>query len=165
MIGYLANWVEILDNTWHMDIYLDTSVVSALFDGRNPERKAITEDFFRSIENHSVHVSELTLAEIENTSDATLRNQMQEKVKSLIVLPLADDVESLSNKYVEHGAISANYAEDTYHIAISVINHIPILLSWNFRHIVRRKTKDIVNLVNTMSGYPHLEIITPGEFL
>ncbi len=139
-----------------MDIYLDTSVVSALFDGRNPERKAITEDFFRSIENHSIHVSELTLAEIENTSDATLRNQMQEKVKSLIVLPLADDVESLSNKYVEHGAISANYAEDVYHIAISVTNHIPILLSWNFRHIVRRKTKDIVNLVNTMSGYPHL---------
>ena len=90
---------------------------------------------------------------------------MQEKVKSLIVLPLPDDVESLSNKYVEDGAISAIYAEDAYHIAISVINHIPILLSWNFRHIVRRKTKDIVNSVNTISGYPHLKIITPGEFL
>lgn len=27
-------------------IYLDISVISALFDGRNPERKELTENFF-----------------------------------------------------------------------------------------------------------------------
>ncbi len=29
-----------------MKIYLDTSVISALFDDRNPERKLLTEEFF-----------------------------------------------------------------------------------------------------------------------
>jgi len=31
-------------------IYLDTSVISALFDERNPERKILTENFFEIIE-------------------------------------------------------------------------------------------------------------------
>jgi len=30
-------------------IYLDTSVISALFDERNPERKSLTEAFFMEI--------------------------------------------------------------------------------------------------------------------
>jgi len=33
-----------------MKVYLDTSVISALFDERNPERKSLTEAFFKEIE-------------------------------------------------------------------------------------------------------------------
>ena len=29
-----------------LKVYLDTSVISALFDDRNPERKSLTESFF-----------------------------------------------------------------------------------------------------------------------
>ena len=50
-----------------MKIYLDTSVISALFDDRNPERKALTEEFFSKIEAYSTYISELTIAEIEKT--------------------------------------------------------------------------------------------------
>lgn len=38
-----------------MKIYLDTSVISVLFDERNPERKSLTEEFFLEIENYEVY--------------------------------------------------------------------------------------------------------------
>jgi len=40
-----------------------------------------------------------------------------------------------------------------------------MVVSWSFRHIVRRKTRDVVNMVNTMHGYAHIEIVGPGELL
>jgi len=46
-------------------IYLDTSVISALFDERNPERKSLTEAFFEEIEKFNTYISELTILEIE----------------------------------------------------------------------------------------------------
>ena len=43
-----------------MTLYLDTSVISALFDKRNPERKALTKDFFEGRTADRLLVSELT---------------------------------------------------------------------------------------------------------
>ena len=43
-----------------MKIYLDTSVVSALFDERNPERKELTKDFFSKIQGHDKYISDLS---------------------------------------------------------------------------------------------------------
>ena len=41
-------------------VYLDTSVISALFDERNPERKSVTEAFFAEIGNFETFISEIT---------------------------------------------------------------------------------------------------------
>ena len=81
------------------------------------------------------------------------------------VLPSQEAVEQLSAEYVKHGAVSERYPEDAYHVAVAVLNDLDIVLSWNFRHIVRRKTKDIVNMVNTIRNQRHIEIATPGELL
>jgi predicted nucleic acid-binding protein len=37
-----------------LKIYLDTSVISALFDKRNPERMTLTEEFFKTITDYQV---------------------------------------------------------------------------------------------------------------
>ena len=57
-------------------VYLDTSVISALFDERNPERKSLTEAFFAEIGNFETFISEITVAEIERTPDMELRSKM-----------------------------------------------------------------------------------------
>jgi len=41
-----------------------------------------------------------------------------------------------------------SYSEDAYHIAITVINEVDYLLSWNFKHIVR--------MVNTLNKQVHI---------
>jgi predicted nucleic acid-binding protein len=148
-----------------MEIYLDTSVISALFDDRNPERKALTEESFSKIGIYSTYISELTVGEIERIPDQTLRSKMNEKIKGFSILEINESVEELASKYVKYGAVPESYSEDAYHIAIAVINEIDYLLSWNFRHIVRKRTKDTVRMVNTMRNLKQVEIITPGELL
>lgn len=59
-------------------VYLDTSVISALFDERNPERKSLTEAFFGGIGNFDTFVSEITVAEIERTPDMELRSKKKQ---------------------------------------------------------------------------------------
>jgi len=115
-------------------IYLDTSVISAYFDERNPERKFLTELFFKKIEMFDAYISEVVLAEIDDTRDVQLRAKLREKVISL------------TDEYVKHEATPSDYPEDALYIAISTMNEIDYLLSWNFEHIVRVKTRRIVNL-------------------
>jgi hypothetical protein len=81
------------------------------------------------------------------------------------VLALTDDAERLANEYIRNGAVPVAYLNDALHIAISAVNGIDYLLSWNFRHIVRRKTMDIARMVNTLSGLGSTEIATPAELL
>ena len=148
-----------------MKLYLDTSVISAMFDDRNPERKALTEEFFSKIEIYETYISELTIAEIERTPDDVLKDTMKQVIKNFHVFEINESVEKLANEYIKYGAVPETYSEDAYHIAVAVLNEIDYLLSWNFRHIVRRKTKDIVRMINTLRNLKQIEIIAPGELL
>ena len=148
-----------------MRVYLDTSVISALFDERNPERKSLTEAFFAEIGNFETFISEITVAEIERTPDMGLRSKMKDVVSQFSVITLTDDVEWIASEYILHGAVPEGYSEDAYHISIAVLKEIDYLLSWNFKHIVRRKTRDIVRMVNTLNNLRQIEIMTPAELL
>lgn len=148
-----------------MRVYLDTSVISALFDDRNPERKSLTESFFSQVENFETYISEITVAEINRTLDSEFRNKMSKEVSHFSVLSITDDVKWLAEQYIRYGAIPEGYPEDAYHIAVAVIREMDYLLSWNFKHIVRIKTKDIVRMVNTLNNLRQIVIITPAELL
>ena len=82
--------------TRKLKIYLDTSVISALFDARNPERKSLTESFFEQIESFDPFISEIAIAEIERTPDPALRSDMKEVALQSTLLPLTDDVKGLA---------------------------------------------------------------------
>jgi len=146
-------------------VYLDTSVISALFDDRNPERQDLTKRFFDEIESFEVYISEVLLAEIDATKDAQLKGKLRNTAVSFEILSIDEESRRLANEYVKHGAIPAEYSEDALHIALSTLNAIDYLLSWNFRHIVKVKTRRIVNMVNLSLGYPDLKIATPAELI
>jgi len=145
--------------------YVDTSVISALFDERNPERRKLTEVFFIKVTDIELFVSEMTIAEIDRTPDAVLRQRMRDKIARFPSLTITDAVENLASEYILHGAVPERSGKDAYHIAIAVSHDMDFLLSWNFNHIVRRKTREIVRTVNTSHGVRQVEILTPAELL
>jgi predicted nucleic acid-binding protein len=151
-----------------LKIYLDTSVISARFDDRNPARKALTENFFNRVmesDEFEVYISELTLDEITKTKNQELKHQMQLCTLSFTVLRQnATEVVELANQLLQYQAVPQQSREDAFHIAIAVVSGIDYLLSWNFKHIVRLKTKDIVRMVTTVHGYKPINIIAPTEF-
>ena len=148
-----------------MKIYLDTSVLSAMFDTRNPERLEITKEFFAGQATNRLVVSELTLAEIAATPNEGMRVAMSGVAERCEAVTVTPDADRLAMRYIEAGAVSEWFSADAYHVAIAVVCGADVIMSWNFRHIVRRKTRDIVNMVNTLHGYAHIEIVTPGELL
>lgn len=115
---------------------------------------------------HEPFVSELTLAEIDLTPDEPLRLRMQQRCHDLAVLTGRErDAAELARDYVIHGAVPRHYPEDAMHIATAVVHSMDALLSWNFRHIVRRKTRNAVDLVNSQRNPRSIEIMTPAELL
>ncbi len=148
-----------------LKIYLDTSVISALFDTKSPEMMRWTEEFWKIIDKYEGYISDVVIAEIQETPDAKLKEQMSEVIKSLTRLEMDEDAEILSGEYVRYGAVPSKYRKDAMHIAITTVNHIEILVSWNYRHIVRRKTKEVVRMVNSVHNYPFIEIVAPPELL
>ena len=71
----------------------------------------------------------------------------------------------LAEQYILEGAVSGKFYEDALHIAISTINQVNVLASWNFKHIVNLDRIRQYNAVNLKSGYSILEIRSPREIL
>jgi len=144
-------------------VYLDTSVISALFDDRNPDRKELTETFFNSIDQYETYISSITNAEIDRTPEENIKQQMKNLVNNFHVLETDDNINTLALQYVKNGAFPKQFQEDAYHVAFAVIYEVDYLLSWNFKHLVKEKTRAIVRMVNTLNKYRQIDIITPAE--
>ena len=117
------------------------------------------------IKDFQPYISEITVAEIERTPDFELRNNMMGTISLFSIISVTDDIEELAKEYISHGAVPEGFIEDAYHIAIAAINEMDCLLSWNFKHIVRRRTRDIVRMVNSLNNLKSIEIMTPAELL
>lgn len=146
-------------------VYLDTSVISALFDNRNPERQDLTQNFIKEVAYYECFISEIVLAEINDIKHESLKMTLRNAVINYDVLEINEENRNLANKYIENNAIPTKYSEDALHLAIATQNKIDYFLSWNFRHIVKIKTRKIINNVNLSLGYPKLKILTPAELL
>jgi hypothetical protein len=48
-------------------------------------------------------------------------------------------------------------------VAIASYYKAPYLVSWNFTHLVKVKTRRMVNSINTLEGFGVIEIISPQE--
>lgn len=59
---------------------IGTSVISALFDERTPERQTLTEEFWEKISSYHVYLSEITEKEMEAASE-TLKGKMIQATK------------------------------------------------------------------------------------
>jgi predicted nucleic acid-binding protein len=145
-------------------VYIDTSVIGGCFDEEFEEWSNRLFDDFKSGKKIAV-VSDITIDEL---SDAP--QQVQENFKTipdnyLEILVAEDEAKKLANLYIHEKAVSRRFYEDALHIAISTINQVSVLASWNFKHIVNLDRIRLYNAVNLKNGYSILEIRTPREIL
>ncbi|MBI4722930.1 MAG: PIN domain-containing protein [Candidatus Stahlbacteria bacterium] len=144
-------------------LYLDTSVISAYYDDREPEKRAQTREFWKKLKDYEVYISEITITELNREKSIEKRDQKVSLVMEFYELRITEKVGRLVDAYLEHNIIPKKYEGDALHIAIAIINDIDILVSWNFKHIVKLKTKREVNAISILEGYKTIEIICPLE--
>jgi len=145
-------------------IYLDTSVISALFDSRTPERQHLTKLFWeQAISSYNIYISEIVIDELNDVSDKSLQHELLNTIANFKVLNVSKEITDLANEYVSRNIIPQKHSVDAVHIAVAVFNGINYLVSWNFKHMVKVKTREQVMLVNSLLGYPILDIVAPPE--
>jgi len=65
------------------------------------------------------------------------------------------------SSYEAHSVLSARFRNDMLHIALATIADVDVLVSWNFRHIVRLDKIRLFNAVNIEQGYKPVSIYSP----
>jgi predicted nucleic acid-binding protein len=149
--------------TRKLRIYLDTSIFSAFYDERTPERQRLTQQFWSGLKAYEVLCSQLVLDELARVSDPVLRERLIQLSQECQVLAVGEAEQELARAYLAAGVVPARYIADAIHIAIAVLGGADILVSWNFQHLVRRSTRLLVNYINARRGLPPLEILAPPE--
>lgn len=144
-------------------IYLDTSIFSAYYDERSPDRLAQTDEFWQRVTAYDASTSELARDELEKTPNADRRRKLVKLLDGLTVHRITADMRKLAEQYVKAGVFTPFTLNDAVHVAAAVLTRQDILVSWNFRHLVNRVRRAKVNEVNISLGIPTIEILSPPE--
>lgn len=80
-------------------------------------------------------------------------------------IELTPDAIALAEAYIKEKVVGKTSIDDCLHIALATINHVDILVSWNFKHIVNIYRIRGYNSVNIKLGYQTLEIRSPKEIV
>jgi hypothetical protein len=78
-------------------------------------------------------------------------------------LAINEEAALLTASYAERGALPERFRNDMLHIALATIADVDVLVSWNFKHIVRLEKIRVFNAVNLELGYKPLQIYSPRE--
>jgi len=145
-------------------LYVDTSVVSAYFDEHDIGRREATVEFWSALKSVPAAVSPIVVEELSDTPDVVRREKLLALVRGLQHIEWTPEMASLSDKYLAAGVFRRRTRRDGYHVAACTVAQIPVLVSWNFRHLVNRQRRVMINLVNIAQGYNQIEIISPPEW-
>jgi hypothetical protein len=143
-------------------VYVDTSVLGGCFDAEFGRWSNALVDDFRA-GRLTLVVSELVIAEV---ADAPM--EIRELLTGLMdlgpeIVAVSQEALTLADAYQEHGILTPKFYADGMHIAVATIAEVDLLVSWNFRHIVRYDKIRLFTAVNLERGYKPLAIYSPME--
>jgi len=146
-------------------IYLETTMFNYYFD-KEREAHPYTVRFFEEIAEgkYLPFTSQYVIGELKKAENPK-KEQMLGLVEqyNVIMLNESQEAENLARLYVSEKIIPAKYLTDGIHIAVATVNDLDMILSLNFRHIVRKKTVEGTGFINIRAGYRTISIHTPQE--
>ena len=150
-------------------IYLDTTIVSYLTARLSRQisiarRQRITRIWWsRYRHRHTLWVSPIVANEAEagNAASATARLDV---IAGVDILPSDPPSSHLAEKLVGGGRLPEKARTDAAHIAIAATNSVPLLLTWNCKHLANPIIQRKIVRVCEAEGFRCPEICTP-EYL
>lgn len=142
-------------------IYLDTSVIGGCFDYEFQQwSNALFEDMRK--EKFRAVISFLVAAEISDAPQK-VKEKYQQLLKNAEIIKENGNTESLLNSYLTHNILPERFIDDMSHIALATAACVDLLVSWNFKHIVRYDKIHLFNAVNIEHGFKTIQIYSPRE--
>jgi predicted nucleic acid-binding protein len=150
-------------------IYLDTSVISYLDQQDVPVLMQQTRELWEVFKTgkYEIVVSDMTRFELENCKPQkrAILSGYLDMIFGIHYVE-AENVDEVVHEIVKEEVLSMSHYEDCYHIATAILTGCDVILSWNFRHLVRPKTIDGVKRL-LLKKYPgkRIDICAPDTFL
>jgi len=148
-------------------IYLETTIFNFPFADDAPQYRADTLRLFEEIGagKFKPYTSLYVVQELEDIKDAVKLGRMKALIGTygIEVLSVSQEAERLADIYVKEGIIKMRYKTDATHIAVATVAGLDFIVSLNFKHIVKRKTKIQTGFVNAREGYGQIDIYAPME--
>ena len=110
------------------------------------------------------YTSEYAMIELRNAKDPKRNNMLAlaEKYR-IVILDIDTESERMTDLYIQNGIIPAKYRIDASHVAVASIHNLDCVLSFNYEHINKLKTKRMTEIINLNEGYKGITICTPME--
>jgi len=149
-------------------VYLETTLFSYYFD-EDRDAHADTVTLFEECSEGKFepYTSDYVIRELEGTPSEEKRERMLVLINQydITVLEATDETDRLAECYVSESALSKGSLVDASHIAAATVNALDMIISLNFRHIVKEKTIQLTNAINTLQGYKKVKIKSPMEVI
>ncbi len=143
-------------------IYLDTSVLGGCFDREFAVwSNALVQDFREG--RYIPLLSDLLAVELGRAPEQVRKMHSELIACSAEVLTVNAEALDLLAAYEAHSVLGPRYRADMLHIALATVANADLLVSWNFKHIVRFDKIRLFNAANLEQGYKQLAIHSPRE--
>ena len=137
------------------------SGVRGCFDHEFAEWSNALMDDFRA-DRCGLVVSDATAGEVAAAPEP-VRELFSELLETACILPVTAEVLEPLGAYEAHNILGPRFRNDMLHIAVATVAEVDVVVSWNFRHIVRLDKIRLFNGVNLELGYKSLCIYSPRE--
>jgi hypothetical protein len=115
---------------------------------------------------YEAYTSEYAMIELRKAKEPKRRNMLALSEKfGIMMLDINTESERITDLYIQNSVIPFKYRVDASHIAIATIHEMDCVLSFNYKHINKLKTKRLTEIINLNEGYKGVTICTPMEVL
>jgi len=148
-------------------LYLETTVFNYYFD-ENRDGHEDTVRLFEAIGagEYEVFTSEYVMIELRKAKDPKKSDMVALVEKyGITILGTDDEIVRLAMLYIHNGIMAAKFGFDALHVAVASVHELDCVLSFNYEHINKLKTKHMTEVINLNEGYKAVAICTPMEVL
>jgi predicted nucleic acid-binding protein len=148
-------------------VYIETTLFNYYFDTDRDAHPDTVTLFEECAEGKFEPFTSLYVIDELEDAPKEKRDKMISLVEryNIMVLAASDEVDNLARRYIAEGALPKGSLTDASHIAVASVNALDMIISLNFRHIVKKKTIKLTGAINTLLGYRSTEINTPMEVI
>jgi predicted nucleic acid-binding protein len=149
-------------------IYIETTLFNYYFDEDRGFTHEGTVKLFDDIAagKYEAFTSRFVIDELNDAPEVKRKKMLNLILKyDIPILETSEEAVRIADLYIQEKIIPQKYRTDGLHIAIATVNDLDMIISMNFQHIVKRKTKIGTGNINALNGYRVLEICSPMEVI
>ena len=146
-----------------ISVYIDTSIIGGKFD---PEFQKASIKFYEQVKENKFHLIISTLVQEEIIAAPKHVKKFFDELKpKATLIEVTEPALKLREAYLKAKIVSKKSAYDALHVALATVNNCPIIVSWNFKHIVHYEKITLYNSINILEGYQQIAIYSPLEVI